>query len=66
MKNAIKKSRTLEYLMFGFFLIALQQFTQMVPRAGLEPAHPKARDFKSLVSTDFTIWADGFFLQLYQ
>ena len=34
----------------------------MVPRAGLEPAHPKARDFKSLVSTDFTIWADGFFL----
>jgi hypothetical protein len=36
----------------------------MVPRAGLEPAHPKARDFKSLVSTDFTIWADGFFTAL--
>ena len=30
----------------------------VVPRAGLEPAHPKARDFKSLVSTDFTIWAE--------
>ena len=29
----------------------------MVPRAGLEPAHPKARDFKSLVSTNFTIGA---------
>ncbi len=33
----------------------------MVPRAGLEPAHPKARDFKSLVSTDFTIWADDLY-----
>ena len=29
----------------------------MVPRAGLEPAQPKPRDFKSLVSTNFTIGA---------
>ena len=28
-----------------------------VPRAGIEPARPKARDFKSLVSTDSTISA---------
>jgi hypothetical protein len=43
----------------GLHRTSLEQI--MVPRAGLEPAHPKARDFKSLVSTDFTIWADGFF-----
>ncbi len=30
----------------------------MVPGAGLEPAHLSARDFKSLVSTYFTIRAD--------
>lgn len=30
----------------------------MVPRAGLEPARDKARDFKSLVSADFTTWAN--------
>ena len=29
----------------------------MVPGAGIEPARPKARDFKSLVSTYFTIRA---------
>jgi hypothetical protein len=29
----------------------------MVPRAGIEPARPKARDFKSLVSTNSTISA---------
>ncbi len=26
---------------------------QMVPKAGLEPAHPKAVDFESTASTDF-------------
>ena len=31
-----------------------QELLHMVPEAGLEPAHPKARDFKSLVSTNFT------------
>ena len=31
----------------------------MVPRAGIEPARSQwSRDFKSLVSTNFTIWAD--------
>ncbi len=30
---------------------------KLVSRAGLEPAHLAARDFKSLVSTYFTIWA---------
>ena len=29
----------------------------MVPRAGLEPARPRSRDFKSLVFTNFTTWA---------
>lgn len=29
----------------------------MVPGEGLEPTLPKERDFKSLVSTDFTIRA---------
>ena len=29
----------------------------MVPKAGLEPAHPKARDFKSLTATYFVTWA---------
>lgn len=29
----------------------------MVPRAGVEPAQPKPRDFKSLVSTNFTTGA---------
>ena len=29
----------------------------LVPRAGIEPARLAARDFKSLVSTYFTIWA---------
>ena len=29
----------------------------MVPGAGVEPAWPKPRDFKSLVSTYFTTWA---------
>lgn len=29
----------------------------LVPRAGVEPAQPKPRDFKSLVSTNFTIGA---------
>ena len=33
----------------------------MVPRAGFEPAHPKARDFKSLVSTYSTIWGDDYY-----
>ena len=31
----------------------------MVPGAGLEPAWPRPRDFKSLVSTDFTTRAGG-------
>lgn len=30
----------------------------MVPGAGLEPARDKARDFKSLVSADFTTRAN--------
>jgi hypothetical protein len=30
----------------------------MVPRAGVEPAHISATDFKSGVSTNFTIGAD--------
>ena len=30
---------------------------QMVPKAGLEPARHKPRDFKSLASTDFATWA---------
>ena len=30
---------------------------KMVPRAGLEPARHKPRDFKSLASTDFATWA---------
>ena len=29
----------------------------MVPRAGIEPARPSAADFKSDVSTNFTIGA---------
>lgn len=29
----------------------------VVPRAGIEPARPKSRDFKSLVSTNFTTGA---------
>ena len=33
----------------------------MVPRAGLEPARPKSRDFKSLVFTNFTTWASDLF-----
>ena len=40
----------------GLCWVAL--YKNVVPRAGIEPARPKARDFKSLVSTDFTIWAD--------
>ena len=33
-------------------------FFYLVPRAGLEPARPqRTQDFKSCVSTDFTIWA---------
>ncbi len=35
----------------------------MVPGAGLEPAHLSARDFKSLVSTYFTIRADVSIIQ---
>ena len=31
----------------------------MVPGAGLEPAWPRPRDFKSLVSTSFTTRAGG-------
>ncbi len=46
LKNAFKSSLP------TFFLIA-----KLVPRAGLEPAHLAARDFKSLVSTYFTTWA---------
>ena len=30
----------------------------LVPRAGLEPALPSERDFKSLASTDFATWAE--------
>lgn len=29
-----------------------------VPEAGLEPAHPKVKDFKSFASTDFAIRAE--------
>lgn len=29
----------------------------MVPKDGLEPSRLSARDFESLVSTDFTTWA---------
>ena len=32
----------------------------LVPGEGLEPSLPKERDFKSLVSTDFTIQAQEF------
>lgn len=31
----------------------------MVPGTGIEPVRPKPRDFKSLVSTYFTIRADA-------
>ena len=37
--------------------LCLQKIQLMVLRAGLEPAHLSARDFKSLVSTYFTIGA---------
>lgn len=30
---------------------------KMVPRAGVEPARPRTRDFKSLASTNFAIGA---------
>ena len=44
----------------GSFFIAI-----LVPRAGLEPARREARDFKSLVSTYFTIWAFLFLIELF-
>ncbi len=31
---------------------------ELVPEAGLEPAHPKVKDFKSFASTDFAIRAE--------
>ncbi len=34
-----------------FFLLSVLIY--MVPKAGLEPAHPKAVDFESTASTDF-------------
>ncbi len=55
------KMRKVEFSIGVVYFKYYSMTYNMVPRAGLEPAHPKARDFKSLVSTDFTIWADGFF-----
>ena len=40
---------------------ACASFLQLVPRAGVEPARMfSPRDFKSLVSTNFTTWAINF------
>ena len=36
----------------------------MVPEAGLEPAHPKVKDFKSFASTDFAIRATNLLVLL--
>ena len=41
------------------FRIGKLRKTYMVPEAGIEPACLAARDFKSLVSTDFTTRASG-------
>ena len=50
-------SRALTYCADQVLIDIQKMLLYMVPRAGLEPAHPKARDFKSLVSTNFTIGA---------
>ena len=43
----------------GLSFLAKPLFLLVVLGAGLEPAHLAARDFKSLVSTNFTIRALG-------
>ncbi len=47
------------YVLHADDRVAGQRSPDMVPGAGLEPAWPKPRDFKSLVSTDFTTRADS-------